>query len=48
MLYAFLDGSSSADSIISGFVCEAIQRLAGLCQARAGLVADEIDHAAAA
>lgn len=44
VLYASLDGARSADSIISGLVCEAIQRMDG------GAVdgADEAVNAAAA
>lgn len=48
VLYASLDEASSADSIISSVVCEAIQRLAGRWQSGEGLVADEVVDAAAA
>lgn len=48
VLYASLDEASSADSIISSVVCEAIQHLAVRCQSGEGPVANGVVDAAAA
>ncbi|MEE1916512.1 hypothetical protein V0R52_08915 [Pseudomonas asiatica] len=48
VLYASLDRATPAHSIISGVVYEAIQRLAGSCQAGAVPGADEVVNSAAA